>query len=238
MNRIVTTSWDDNSILNKKLLRILNRFKAKGTFYISGVDDHGNSLEEKKTQCMVLDIKNSGHEIGVHGKNHIDLTKCQNLRLEIRDFKKELEEMLNQEIRSFSYPYGKFDDFVKNYVKESGFEYARTVQNFEINYPKDSYSAGTSIYVSRTISLWERVRFVLKFFPLGTTKFMTWMGMSRLLFDIVYQQGGVFHLWGHAHDLEEQMQWDKLVILLRYINRRKGIKYVTNGEILEHVEDY
>ena len=143
MNPIVTTSWDDTSILNRKSLKILNRFKVRGTFYICGIElldryhYRGKALENKEIRRMILDMKNSGHEIGAHTRNHKDLTKCQNLRFEIYNFKKELEELLGQEIRSFSYPYDLYNDFVKKYVKKSGFKYARTTKSLNIDYPKD-----------------------------------------------------------------------------------------------------
>lgn len=56
-----------------------------------------------------------GHEIGSHGRRHIPLVGLDEARLkdELEGSKKELEDLLGQEVKTLSYPYGKADARVK-----------------------------------------------------------------------------------------------------------------------------
>lgn len=232
MGCLVTTSWDDDSLSNRKTGSILTKFGILGTFYISGSDLAGN-FEDERTRRMVLELHRSGHEIGAHTKSHLDLTKCQCAMTEILDFKKELEEFLKDEVVSFAYPFGKYNAESKEYVKKAGFEYARSANKWSISLPQDVYEAGVTTIASKYLTLKDRVEFVRSFFPRGIFSFMRWIDIARFLFDLAYRRSGVFHLYGHSMELEAHGQWDSLIGFLRYMKRRKGVTYVTNGELLE-----
>jgi len=229
---LVTTSWDDDSLSNRKTASILNKFGILGTFYISGSDLAG-SFEDERIRRMVLELYRSGHEIGAHTKNHSNLTECQCAVTEIRDFKKELEDFLTNEVISFAYPYGKYNAESKEYVKISGFKYARSTNKWSISLPQDVYEAGVTTFASKHLVLRDRIEFICNFFPRGISRFMRWIDIAKFLFDLACEHSGVFHLYGHSWELEAQGQWDMLVELFRYMKRKKGVTYVTNGGLLE-----
>jgi len=51
------------------------------------------------------------------------------------------------------------------------------------------------------------------------------------MFDKVMEDGGIFHLWGHSWEVDGHGDWEKLEDVLRYISRKKGVRYVVNGEL-------
>ena len=61
------------------------------------------------------------------------------------------------------------------------------------------------------------------------------MKLSRLIFDRVLRHGGVFHIWGHSWELEEGGLWSAFEEVLRYVARRPGVLYLTNGAVYDAV---
>jgi len=60
-------------------------------------------------------------------------------RKEIFESKTDLEQKIGRGIRSFSYPAGKFNQGIKDLVKESGYDYACAVGNRVNNFDPDVY---------------------------------------------------------------------------------------------------
>jgi peptidoglycan/xylan/chitin deacetylase (PgdA/CDA1 family) len=69
----------------------------------------------------------AGHQIGSHPLTHPVLTKCANAREEISASKKKLEDEFGVEVRHFCYPHGKWDERVRDLVREAGYTSACTV---------------------------------------------------------------------------------------------------------------
>jgi len=79
---------------------------------------------------------NSLITIGSHSKNHYDLTKLseKNLEDELYSSKLYLEDLIGKEVKSMSYPYGKYNNRIKDKVKKIGYKLAFTSdfnKNFE-----------------------------------------------------------------------------------------------------------
>ena len=66
--------------------------------------------------------------IGSHSKTHPYLTRCDRLelKLEISDSKKYLEDLTGKPINSFAYPFGDVNKYVANVVRDSGYSFAVT----------------------------------------------------------------------------------------------------------------
>ncbi|GAG99117.1 unnamed protein product, partial [marine sediment metagenome] len=63
---------------------------------------------------------------GSHTLSHpiLTMTKKSEVKKEIYNSKKKLENLLNMKIRSFCYPNGDFNDEIKHIVKNAGYDYA------------------------------------------------------------------------------------------------------------------
>ena len=92
-------------------LPLLKKYDAKGIFFIVtefiGIDGY----------CTKSDIKNlqiNGMTIGSHTKSHKNLTQCtlSQLRKELEDSKKHLEDILQTEVEHFSIPFGEYNEQV------------------------------------------------------------------------------------------------------------------------------
>lgn len=76
-------------------------------------------------------ILKQGVEIGSHTLTHPFLTKIdlKDAQREIEFSKKKLEDRLGVEIRSFCYPYGDYNQTVRDMVEKAGYRYAFTTKH-------------------------------------------------------------------------------------------------------------
>lgn len=245
---IFTTSWDDGYPANLKLASLLNKYNLKGTFYISGKDVNDESRKE------ILEIANI-HEIGAHTFSHPKLTQIDKAQVqtEIKKGKEVLEQFLGQPVKMFAYPYGLFNDEIKNIVIKVGFLGARTTQNFVFEKPKDFFEWATTFQVypfpfrkrdahhlhgPKVVlqPLQRSFKNILKL-KLHPNSFFSWQNITRNLFDHAYDKGQIFHLFGHAYEIEKYEMWEDLESFFKYVSEKKDIEYLTNSEVLERLND-
>ena len=224
-NLIVTTSWDDGTVADLKLAELLSKYNIRGTFYVAR--DYGRPLPQR--DMLALDGE---FEIGAHTLSHPDLTRLSlaEAKREIEGSRAYLEDQLGHGVTMFCYPYGKYNQQIKELVRSAGFTAARTCHPGGFNLSPDPYqwhittlaSNGSPLMAVKT--LWR--------FHLGQAKALfDWEVRARLLFDLALGQGGVYHIYGHAEELAQNDEWDKIERVLDYLASREGVSYLTNGEV-------
>jgi hypothetical protein len=55
---------------------------------------------------------------------------------------------------------------------------------------------------------------------------------AKILFDLAFAAGGIWHLWGHSWEIDEHHDWQKLKRVLKYVSNRPDVQYLANGETL------
>ncbi len=107
---------------------------------IGGTDAWDRAIGEPPLPLMddaqINDWLGAGHEIGSHTLTHPHLPTLsrEQARAEIFDSKQILEDRFGVPIRHFCYPYGDYDEPVRDLVGEAGYETAPTVR-FGTNRP-------------------------------------------------------------------------------------------------------
>jgi peptidoglycan/xylan/chitin deacetylase (PgdA/CDA1 family) len=81
-------------------------------------------------RATLLAWQAAGQEIGSHGLRHVALAEIPlaQARTEIFDSKKTLEDLAGRAVRHFCYPYGSWNQNVRDLVEEAGYETATTVE--------------------------------------------------------------------------------------------------------------
>ncbi len=234
----VTTSWDDGHKLDLKLAQLLKKYKIKGTFYIAPQNREftKNNLLNRNDILYL----SKEYEIGAHTQTHQNLSKISlnQADWEIKKSKQYLENIVSNKIISFSYPYGAYNNEVSNLVKKSGYSLARTTKKYTYLKSIDNYQMPTSLECHR-ISLLNSFSEIKSIYNLAdhnllqTIKFLDWEYIARAMFDEIYKNGGIFHLWGHSWVIDKWSEWDKLERVLNYISKRAEVSYVTNNHIIK-----
>lgn len=84
---------------------------------------------------MIKELSASGVDFGSHSHTHCDLTALtiNQLKKELSRSKEILENLIDQEINSISYPFGRFNKNIISQVRDTGFRYG-----FSMKFPDES----------------------------------------------------------------------------------------------------
>ena len=241
MNKIIlTTSWDDGYPLDFRLALLLKKYKIKGTFYIP--------LKNKErpviTKKLLIKISQMGFEIGSHTLTHPTLNRLNYNELisEIKDSKKQLEEIIKKNVVSFCYPKGRFNKKISQILNAEGYKLARTTSLFHTNINFNPYFMPTTFHFSKRSYLSYLKQGVRELNFVGLYKWlltyrlkMDPLKLSLKILDHLSKTGGYFHIWGHSWEIEEKNLWKDLEKFFFEINKRKNIVYLTNYEVIKYL---
>jgi len=225
---IVTTSWDDGSVFDLKIVELLSKYGLKGTFYVPK-SLHAHPLEEHD----IVEI-DKNFEIGSHTLSHADLTRMSlvDAKKEIEGSKLYLEELLGHNVCMFCYPDGRYNRNIIKIVSDAGFIAARTTKRGNFHLPPNLYEWQVTLGAYNGIK-WRVLNGVWPAPPAKIKSMLDWEVQAKILFNKALKEGGVYHIWGHSIALERNLHWDKLNRVLNYISQRDGVQYMTNGEIFQ-----
>lgn len=229
----VTTSWDDGHKLDIRLAALLKKYGIKGTFYVCPQDCEFKNEDLLSTQDILSISKD--FEIGGHTITHPHLTKIAISKAddEIARSKSYLEALLQQEVTAFCYPYGDYNDEVKGLVKKHGYKLARTTKRYAFDVTQDVFELPTTFHAYAHYSDLHKILSFSNFSLTNLKKYWNWEKLAIALFDYIYQNDGVFHLWGHSWEIEKINGWQKLENVFSYIAQKSNVVHQTNTEILK-----
>ena len=237
----IRTSWDDGNPLDKKLVKLLMKYKIEATFYVPLQNKKNQVLEESEIKEISRNF-----EIGGHTYNHSILTELsdEEIEFELSKSKESLEKITGKEIISFCYPKGQYNKKIMKKVEQTGYKGGRTAEIFRINFD-NPYELNTTVQAVDRI-LASKGKGFLKTSNLGLAKkllsggnlFKNWNLIAKKTLDYVLENGGVWHLWGHSWEIERNNDWEKLEDLLQLVHekgRTNNASFVTNGEIFTKI---
>ena len=235
---IVTTSWDDGTVTDLRLAGLLEKYAIKGTFYIP--KGYTGNLPPKSSSYHLLrkeDLINLDRqfEIGAHSVSQPYLTKIplSEAKREIEDSKTYLEDVLGHDVPLFCYPRGDYNEEIMQTVKDLGFTAARACDLGGFDLPRDPYRWHISMLATNASPLMA-LKICRMFRLWSVNALLDWERRAKMLFDLALKRGGVYHIYGHSAELEEKKEWAKTERVLKYLSHREGVKYMTNGEVIEY----
>jgi peptidoglycan/xylan/chitin deacetylase (PgdA/CDA1 family) len=122
----------------------------------------GEAAEPMMDAAQVREWLAAGHDIGSHTLSHPYLTRLSRREAaeEISASRKKLEDLFGRRIQHFCYPYGDWNEEIRDLVQAAGYETACTT-DAGVNTPKESPFAlkrFTARYASRNLkALWSRI---------------------------------------------------------------------------------
>lgn len=223
--KALTLSYDDGTIHDRKLVRMMNQYGIKGTFNLnSGLFSHKeqkviNGLNTDFSRIDADEVKTLylGHEVASHTVNHPSLPALpSNIGAEevLRD-RKNLEVLTGELVRGFAYPYGTYNDAVENILNVCGIEYARTVistENFEV--PGNFLEWHPTCHHESPVLMELAKRFCT-----GNE------GSAKL-----------FYLWGHSYEFSQKDNWQLIEDFFRFVSGyAEDIWMASNIEVMDYV---
>ena len=225
--KAVTLSYDDDVIYDKKLLEIIDEYGLKCTFNLNS----GLFAEKSGGRMMTEDeavalLKNSAHEVAIHGVKHISLAEADSAAqtADVLNDRINLERIFGKIVKGMAYAHGSFDDRTVETLKVCGIDYARTTVSTEkFNIPTDWLRLPATCHHNNA-RLPELIEQFLKdyepmeYYTRKTPK--------------------LFYLWGHAYEFNDNNNWEIIENFAKKVGNRADVWYATNGEIYNYVKAF
>jgi peptidoglycan/xylan/chitin deacetylase (PgdA/CDA1 family) len=226
-------SYDDGTIHDRKLVKLMNKYHLIGTFHLNsnklGTDIYFDYLNKAEIKQLY-----EGHEVSVHSANHPNLTDISKIDVfyEIAEDRKELERLVGYPVRGMAYPFGNTNDDVVAIIDDLGIEYARTVgdtYNFEI--PKDFLRWYPTIHQFAK-AYWEPNQ------PEKDKKELE--AFYKVIADfLATKQLAVLDIWGHSWEMGlDQNKWDETEKFFALLANNPTIHYTKQIDLVDYINAF
>ncbi len=232
--KALTLSYDDGHENDRRLIEIANRYGIKVTLNINsgmfGHEPYGRLTAQELKEITA----SGGHEIAVHGADHLALGKVAAAD-GIRDIllcREALEREFGRVIRGMAYAYSGITKLtegvalaeIKTYLKSLDMAYARTLggDNCNFSVPNDFLEWMPTAHHRNPCMMDWLQRFLSSEIP-------SW-GDDR--------GARLFYLWGHSFEFERDNNWELFETFCKTAGGREDVWYATNIEICDYVKAY
>ncbi|URZ04887.1 polysaccharide deacetylase family protein [Clostridium felsineum] len=210
--KVLTMSYDDGKLPDRKLVSIFNKYGIKGTFHINS----GLIGDENRLKCDEIKTLYIGHEVSSHTLTHPTIARCpmEQVTKEILMDRENLEEIVGYPVRGLSYPNGSYNDSIKKLLKPLGIEYSRIVGNSDsFDLPSDFTEWKATCHHNH--NLMEHAK---EFVSLYKKQYLYMM-----------------YVWGHSYEFERDNNWELIEGFCSYVSDKNDIWYATNIEIVDYI---
>lgn len=211
--KVLTMSYDDGKVEDRRLVSIFNKYNIKGTFHIN------SGILEDKERIPLGEMKElyAGHEISCHTSTHPTIARCpieQVVKQVLKD-REELEKIVGYPVRGLSYPNGSYNQEIKNALPHLGIKYSRIVGNSDnFQMPNDFYEWKSTCHHNHNLqNLGE------EFVALHKKQYLYMM-----------------YVWGHSYEFRLDNNWEVVEDFCQLVGNREDIWYATNIEIVDYME--
>lgn len=241
-----TTSWDDGSVFDLKVVDLLSRYGIKGTFYVPvKFDGQGGKYSAYSRRLSEDEIRSIAisQEVGGHSLTHRRLTTISSseAKNEIVGSQQFLQRITGSSVKAFSFPGGKFDEPLLDIVREAGFVGARTTKKMAIQRAGNQpFLMDVTIvcqpfpfrWVDSSRVYWRRILDPFRAYAPRQWAF-SWQSLARKWFEKALVEGDYFHLYGHSWELEKYGMWQELESFLSFVRKHENIICLSNSEAME-----
>lgn len=235
-HKVLTLSYDDGKVEDRRLVEIFNKYGIKATFNLnSGITDMSNRIPKEEWTSLY-----AGHEVALHTYTHPTIARCSSSQIlyEMYNDKLEIEKVFGVPVRGIAYPNGSCDDRCVETAKNLGIVYGRIAA--------DKYSAVTSTetnakYAEGPILLGDETGFGMP------EDYMRWLPTchhnhnlkkfgEKFMLLKKKQYLYMMYVWGHSFEFERNNNWNIIEEFCEMISGQDDIWYATNIEIVDYNE--
>ncbi len=212
-HKVLTLSYDDGKIADRRLISIFNRHGIKATFHLN------SGLMEQSIRISRDEIRNlyQGHEVAAHTLTHPTIARCpiDQVVQEILNDRIQLEEIVGYPVRGLSYPNGSYSKAIREVLPHLGIEYARTVhEHGQFTMPEDFYTWAATCHHNHNL-----------------------MDLAKTFASLTKAQYFyMMYVWGHSYEFDNDNNWEVIEEFCEFIGNRKDIWYATNIEIVDYMK--
>ncbi len=211
-HKVLTLSYDDGRVEDRRLVEIMNQNGVRGTFHLNSglVDEERIPVEEWKTLYR-------GHEVSCHTVLHPTISRCpiEQTAMQVLEDRRALERAVGYLVRGMSYPNGSCNDEIVGLLPGLGIEYCRTVGSTDSFGMPENYLKWTATCHHNHNLLENGQKFVELF-------------KSQYLY--------MMYVWGHSFEFTRDNNWELIEEFCQLVGNREDIWYATNIEIVDYMK--
>lgn len=212
-HKVLTMSYDDGRLADRKLIGIFNTRGIKGTFHLNAglMDMEGRIPADEVAELY------RGHEVACHTFTHPTIERCpiELTARQILEDRKFLEELTGYPIRGMSYPNGSYNRRIKELLPHMGIAYSRIVGSSDsFSMPEDLYAWESTCHHNHNLMELGR-----EFLSLNKTQYLYMM-----------------YVWGHSYEFDRDDNWGLMEEFCKIAGGRDDIWYATNIEIVDYLD--
>lgn len=211
-HKVLTLSYDDGRVEDRRLVEIMNQNGVRGTFHLNSglVDEERIPMEEWKTLYQ-------GHEVSCHTVLHPTISRCpiEQTAMQVLEDRRALERAVGYPVRGMSYPNGSCNDEIVGLLPGLGIEYCRTVGSTDSFGMPENYLKWTAT-CHHNHNLLENGQ---KFVELFKAQYLYMM-----------------YVWGHSFEFTRDNNWELIEEFCQLVGNREDIWYATNIEIVDYMK--
>ena len=233
--KVLTFSYDDGKIEDRRLVKLFNKFNLKATFNLNtGIIDPAIRIPQEEWPELY-----KGHDIAVHTFTHPTMIRLNdyNALREILDDKDNLEKIFKRPIYGLAYPNGSYDNRIVDIAKSVGIKYARvTNDKYAATKAAEAYAANADgpmligdengFSMPEDYMCWvptchhnhNLIDFGKKFMALTKKQYLYMM-----------------YVWGHSYEFDRDNNWYVIEEFCKMIGGREDIWYATNAEVCHYL---
>ena len=216
-------TYDDGVTQDIRFVELLNKYGVKGTFNLNselmrnGFEwTHETGLVITRLAPKVAVDLYKGHEVASHTLTHPYMSELteEEILYQMREDKKNLEELFQREIFGFAVPFDYYSDLIAKCVKKSGFSYGRMSEERYSYAPPEEYfywAAGAFHIMPRF------AEFVDGFFETD-------------------EELALCQIVGHSYDLDTEQMWEQMEAILKRVAEDEDVISMTNIELVRYLK--
>ncbi len=222
--KVLTFSYDDGVVQDKRFIELLDKYSLKGTFNLNSrvFFERDPNWTEYWCPLTLEEAKKTyvGHEVACHTYSHPfphAISQTDMVMEVVRD-REILEREFDTVVKGMAYPQGTYNDEIVEVLKVCGISYSRTVKatgNF--TYPPENW-----LTLHPTAKHTDPRLFELADNFIG-------MGDRSL-----HPNNYMFYVWGHTYEFYRDNNWELIERFCEKMSGHNDIWYATNIEIYNY----
>lgn len=211
-HKVLTMSYDDGRIEDRRLVELFNRYKIKGTFHLNSGLVREDRIPENEWAALY-----KGHEISCHTLLHPTIERCpiEQVALQVLEDRRNLERAAGYPVRGMSYPNGSLSEEIVNLLPGLGIEYSRVVgDTHQFHMPENFLKWKATCHHNHNL--------------LEDAEAFTKLTKTQYLY--------LMYVWGHSFEFTRDDNWELMEEFCRLMGGRDDIWYASNIEIVDYMK--
>jgi peptidoglycan/xylan/chitin deacetylase (PgdA/CDA1 family) len=232
----ISFSWDDGAVEDFKIAELSAKYRIPGMFFIPEKNPERAVISAKQ----IVELRQSGFEIGAHTQSHVYLTKIAPdlVHQELSNGKTYLETVLSEEIKHFCLPGGFYNKAILSQAQRM-FASVRTADTGNIK-----YSGKNPALIKPTFHFYDRGVKSLLFNSLKHSPLLfqfvlkhrnkNYFEILKSFIDYLATQNADYQImiWGHSWEIEQFGLWPKLEAFISFLHQTYPENLVTYDEFV------